>query len=422
MHALRSWILGSVMLLGAVSLLLIVSAETRAHSLPAAALLTSLVVIALSRPLARAHGIAPAGAMALGALGLAPLVFAASLGVASEPFAVEVAPQGESGAGDIVLFGGLFGFALPVILWRSASALALSLWPRLAAGGVVRPARVVGLLAVIALLLAGVATVRAARHAPSTRPFEAAPVIAEVFPMGAARSSSGVHVHRLEDLTLRARCREGRCTFLARAPSEEAFTVPRELEPGGVPWFSSSERVTVRRWPGGSLWVLIGEHGARAAFRPSESPLPVPVTAAEVAPNLSPPTSWIFVAAAGAALGAWLLGRARAARRAADVDGWCNAILQDDTVTLADDQRTFAMAPGLRPPAGEVIVRRAALGPLGGGYRVDPTLAYDDVRAGTVADLARAADAEAWRALAVAAVGPVLAAAPLLAARVVGLW
>ena len=61
------------------------------------------------------------------------MLFCASLAVASEPFALEVAPQAERGLVDLLLLGGLFGVALPAVLWRSGSALAFTLWPRLLA-------------------------------------------------------------------------------------------------------------------------------------------------------------------------------------------------------------------------------------------------------------------------------------------------
>lgn len=420
MHTLRSWIHGSALVLGVLTLAWL--HQGAIYGLSLGAFLTSLWVMVSSRPLARTHGVAPAGSLALGALCLGPLAFCAALAIVSEPFALEVAPQAERGFGDLLVLGGLFGVALPAVLWRAGGNLGFTLWPRLVARGPHLAMRASSLLVTLTALLVVLAAARALERPAFTAPFAAAAHVARLYPLGEARTASGTHVHRFEGISLRARCDQGRCAFLARPPGDAPFAAPRGRELAGAPSFASGAPVTVYRWPVSSLWVVVGSDGTRAAFHPLTSPLPVPVTAAEVAPYLSVPASWIALAAAGVVLGAWLLARARRARLAADFGGWCDAVMQDGAVTLAEDQRTFPMAPGLRPPAGDVVVRRAALAAVGGGYRADPTLTPEDVRAGTVADLARAADAEAIRALAVASLPPALTIAPLLAARLVGLW
>lgn len=101
MHALRSWIHGSALVLGALTLAWLHRGAT--YGLPLGALLASLWVFASSRYVARTHGVAPAGSLALGALCLSPLSFCAALAIVSEPFALEVAPQAERGPGDLFL-------------------------------------------------------------------------------------------------------------------------------------------------------------------------------------------------------------------------------------------------------------------------------------------------------------------------------
>jgi hypothetical protein len=419
MLSLHRWIHLTALIFGGMAWGLAAGAGAPAMAFPTTALVSAGWIVATSPTQRERHGAGRAGAATLGALALSPLWFCACLAVLSEPVAYEVAPL-VGDRTDRLVFTALLA-ASPIALWRAGASQAWSAWPQLVAAGHRDHRRATALAHGLAALVLAFAAWRSARRPSCDRPLAAATPVAAFAPLGPSRPSAGVRVHRFDGIVLRAACAAGRCAFRARPPGELPFVPARGFEPSGAPTFPVSSAVTLYRGPLPGLWVLDDGRGARAAFRPAESELPVALRAVDVAPRLAPPRLWLACAALGLALGCGLAARVR--RRAAwSFGAWCEGTLRRGVITVHEAQRDFPLEPVARPADGPVVVRRAALAAAGGGYRADATLARDDVRPGTLADLERDGDAEALADLAASVVLSSFTAAPLLAARVVGLW
>lgn len=222
--------------------------------------------------------------------------------------------------------------------------------------------------------------------------------------------SAEVHEGRVEDLGLHAVCRgEGWCDVsLAQTPEAGERLNPWRF--WGV-WVKRDEPLDVRRDRARGLLLVRRPYAIRALRARDGERIDVP--AAAFGEHAGPPRPWVFGAAIGLALAAWVLRR----RDRMPVGTWAPAIARDDRV-VCENGIDARVVPALGV-SGAVLVAGGI--PAVSAYREDGEIDAARVYPGTPEDLARATHASAITHDAVAFATLVLTSAPLWTAAARGM-